>query len=149
MVTTRRIEVRMEQGVAEAALVMPEGAKAGMPGVILYMDAFGVRPALVDMAQRFAAEGYAVLVPDLFYRYPGKGEFDAKTSFKVPETAAQLRGMISGTSQAMTAADTGDFIAALDEAGATGPIGTAGYCMGGARAITAAGTYPDRIVAAA
>lgn len=149
MVTARWIDVRMAEGVAKAVLAIPDGAKTGMPGIILYMDAFGVRPALVDMAKRFAVEGYAVLVPDLFYRYPDKGEFDARTAFKVPETAAQLRSMISGTSQAMTAADTGAFIAALDEAGATGPVGTVGYCMGGGRAITAAGTYPDRIVAAA
>jgi carboxymethylenebutenolidase len=49
----------------------------------------------------------------------------------------------------MTQADTGAFIAALTEAGATGPIGTVGYCMGGARAINAAAAWPDRIKAAA
>ena len=62
--TKGEIEIRTGDGVAGASLFGPTGGA----GVILYMDAFGPRPALDGMAQRLAGEGYAVLVPDLFYR---------------------------------------------------------------------------------
>ncbi|MBR0555146.1 dienelactone hydrolase family protein [Ciceribacter sp. L1K23] len=149
MTVTRQIDVRMDEGLAKATLVLPEAQRSGMPGLLLFMDIFGLRPALTAMAERYAAEGYAVLVPDLFHRHPDKGTFDAGIGFKDPEQGARLKAMLSATSQAMTAADTTYFLTALADAGATGPVGVVGYCMGGGRAITAAGTYPERIVAAA
>ncbi len=144
--TKREIEVATSDGIATAHLF---GTAATGAGVILYMDAFGPREALFRMAERLAGEGYTVLVPDLFYRFGAYRPFDATTAFSTPETATQLRAMIGGTTQAMTAADTGFFLAALRQAGATGPVGVVGYCMGGSRALTAAGTYPDDIAAAA
>lgn len=143
------IDVPTNDGVAPAFLAMPGATARPLPGVILYGDAFGLRPAIHEMAERIAAEGYAVLVPDLFYRFGAYGPFEAQTAFKNEDTARQLRGMIAATTQAMTEADTGAFIAALDKAGVTGRIGTVGYCMGGSRALTAAAAYPDRIAMAA
>ncbi len=142
------IMIETEDGTAAAGLFLPDRAASGA-GVILYMDAFGPRPALDRMAERLAGEGYAVLVPDLFYRFGSYGPFDAKTAFSDERTRAELMGMIRGTSQDMTRRDTAAFIAALTDAGATGRIGTVGYCMGGGRAITAAAAYPDRVAAAA
>jgi carboxymethylenebutenolidase len=141
------ISIRTADGVAKAGFFRPSSAIHA--GVILYMDAFGPRPALDRMAERLAGEGYAVLVPDLFYRNAPYGSFDAKTAFSVDATATQIRGMLSGTTQAMTQADSGAFLDALTAEGVTGPIGTVGYCMGGARALNAAASYPDRIKAAA
>lgn len=135
-------------GVAPATLFVPDAGR-GDAGVILYMDAFGPRPAMNEMAERLAAEGYAVLVPDLFYRFGTYGPFDAKTAFSNDTTASQLRRMIGETTQAMTIADTKYFLEVLERAGATGKIGTVGYCMGGGRAVNAAAAYPDRIAAAA
>ncbi|NML73203.1 dienelactone hydrolase family protein [Rhizobium sp. S-51] len=151
MTTTRRdIRIEMPDGSAEAGLFTPQaGAKDKLPGVILYMDAFGPRPALEGMAARLAAEGYAVLLPDLFYRFAPYGPFDAPTAFKVDASAKQLRAMMTGTTQAMTAKDGAAFIATLDEIGVRRSIGVVGYCMGGARALNAAAAYSDRIVAAA
>jgi len=142
----QKIRIDTADGVAPATLFLPAGAKAG---VILYMDAFGVRPAFEEMGERLSGHGYAVLVPDLFYRYGSYGPYDAKTAFANEATAKEIRGMIGGTSQAMTVADTGAFIDALTMRGITGPIATSGYCMGGARALNAAAAYPDRIHAAA
>jgi carboxymethylenebutenolidase len=142
----REIEVRTTNGTARAGIFRSGGGKAG---VILYMDAFGPRPALDGMAERLAAQGYAVLVPDLFYRNQPYGPFDAKTAFTDEATRARLMALVSGTTQAMTESDTAGFLAALDGEGVTGPVGTVGYCMGGARALNAAAAYPARIVAAA
>ncbi len=142
------IRIETADGVAEACLVMPSAA-APSAGVILYMDAFGLRPALEDMAARIATGGYAVLVPDVLYRGGRFGPFDARTAFKEEATGKVIRAAMASTTQAMTQADTGAFIAALTGRGVTGPIATTGYCMGGARALNAAAAHPDRIVAAA
>jgi carboxymethylenebutenolidase len=145
----RDIEIQTSDGVGEARLYNTEGGGATHAGVILYMDAFGLRPALDQIAERIAGQGYTVLAPDLFYRNAPYGPFDAKTAFGDEKLRAQLMGLINGTTQEMTKRDGAAFISALSEAGVSGPIGTVGYCMGGARALNAAATYPDRIKAAA
>ena len=149
--TKRAIDIQTADGIAKAGLFLPDAASPAIirPGVILYMDAFGPRPALDQMAARLSREGYTVLVPDLFYRFGAYGPFDAGTAFKEEASGRQLRAMIDGTSQAMTAADTAHFLDALADAGAGGPAGVVGYCMGGSRALSAAAAYPDRIGAAA
>lgn len=143
------IEIKTEDGVAKAGLFRSAISSPAKAGIILYMDAFGPRPALDAMAERLAGEGYAVLVPDLFYRNAPYGPFDAKTAFVVEETKAALMALVHGTTQDMTINDSGAFLDALAAEGVTGPVGVVGYCMGGARALNAAATYPDRIVAAA
>lgn len=135
-------------GTARAGLFAPAGDPPSPPGVVLYMDAFGPRPALDEMAERLAAAGYLVLVPDLFYRHGAYGPYDTRTAFNDEKTRAEIMGLINGTSQAMTERDSGAFIEALRGAGA-GRVGTVGYCMGGGRALTAAAAYPDRVAAAA
>ncbi len=144
----KSIDIDTPHGTCPAHFLAPAGPPSGS-AVILYMDAFGPRPALDAMAARLAGSGHAVLVPDLFYRFGAYGPFDAKTAFSQPETAQRLRGMIGATTQAMTAADTGAFLDALTRQGFAGKVGTVGYCMGGARALNAAAHFPDRIAAAA
>ena len=145
--TPRSIPIATADGVCPSTLFVP--AKAPAAAVIVYMDAFGPRPAMDEIATRLAGLGYAVLVPDLFYRFGAYGPFDARTAFSVAETGQQLRKMITQTTQAKTIADTRAFLEALAQEGFGGKVGTVGYCMGGGRAINAAGAWPDRIVAAA
>ncbi|MGP2493011.1 dienelactone hydrolase family protein [Mesorhizobium sp. PUT5] len=141
------IEIKTADGTARAGLFQTgNGARAG---VILYMDAFGPRPALDGMAERLASEGYMVLVPDLFYRNAPYGPFDAATAFAQEDSKAALMALLSGTTQEMTVRDGGAFLEALAKEGAGGSVGTVGYCMGGARALNAAARYGDRIKAAA
>lgn len=109
----------------------------GPTGVILYMDAFGPRPALFDMARRMADLGHRVALPDLFHRQGAYGPFDAATAFTVPETAQQLRAMIGATSQAMTLEDSRAMVADFAAQGIH-RIAAVGYCMGGGRALHAA-----------
>ena len=147
----KEIVIRTGDGEAKAGVFAPPKglSGAGQPGVILYMDAFGPRPSLSGMAERLASHGYVVLVPDLFYRFGAYGPLDAKTAFSNEATRNEVMGMVRGTTQEMTRRDSAAFLEALADAGATGKIGTVGYCMGGGRAITAAAAYPDRIDAAA
>jgi len=143
------LEIETRDGTAKAGLFRSGAASPSKAGVILYMDAFGLRPALDQMAERLAGLGYAVLVPDTLYRNAPYGPFDAKTAFTVEATKAALTALIGGTTQEMTISDSGAFLDALAAEGITGPVGVVGYCMGGARALNAAATYHDRIVAAA
>lgn len=147
--TKQHLHVETRDGVAKAGLFRSATTSSTKAGVILYQDAFGPRPALDSMAERLANEGYAVLVPDLFYRNTPYGPFDAKTAFVEENTKAALTALVSGTTQEMTIRDSGAFLDALAAEGVTGRIGTVGYCMGGGRALNAAATYPDRIRAAA
>lgn len=102
------IEIKTADGLAKAGLFRP--ASSAKAGVILYMDAFGPRPVLDVMAERLAGHGYAVLVPDLFYRNAPYGPFDAKTAFAVEETKVALMALVTGTTQEMTIRDSSAFL---------------------------------------
>jgi carboxymethylenebutenolidase len=147
--TKQDLQIKTRDGTAKAGLFRSAKTSPAKAGVILYQDAFGPRPALDGMAERLAGEGYAVLVPDLFHRNAPYGPFDAKTAFTEEKTKAALMALVTGTTQEMTISDNAAFLEALAGEGVTGPIGTVGYCMGGARALNAAAAYPDRIKAAA
>jgi carboxymethylenebutenolidase len=140
-------EVVLPEGTLTVQVFRPDTAGV-KTGVILYMDAFGPRPALAHMAERFAALGHVVLLPDLFYRFGGYGPFDAATAFSNDASRAALMRMITGTTQAQTVADTAALLDILVKEEVTGPVAAVGYCMGGARALCAA-AYPDKIRAAA
>ena len=145
----RDITIKTDDGTARASLFGAGIGGTNRPGIILYMDAFGPRAALDDMAARMAGDDAIVLVPDLFYRFGDYGPYDAKTAFSNDESKSEIMGMINGTSLDQSIADTKSWIEALDAAGATGRIGTTGYCMGGNKALAAATAYPDRVAAAA
>jgi len=121
------------------------------PGVILYMDAFGVRLALEHMAQRLADAGYVVLLPDLFYRLGPRPPVDVAGVFASGDVRGALGPLMASTDNRRAAADTEAFLEHLagraDVAGSK--VGVTGYCMGGGVALTVAGTYPERIAAAA
>ncbi|KAA0691472.1 dienelactone hydrolase family protein [Neorhizobium sp. P12A] len=145
------IEISAADGTAKASIfrsdISAEVAEAA-PGVILYMDAMGPRDSLYGMAQQLADAGYIVLLPDLFYRFGAYGPFSGN-SFSNEAHRAEILKMLHGTSQEMTKNDTAAFLDVLASAGAQGPVGTVGYCMGGARALTALASYPDRVASAA
>lgn len=137
------IELRTEDGVCPAHVFSSSGAG---PGVLLFMDGIGMRPALHAIAERVAAGGYQVLLPDLFYRAGAYQPADAKRLFADTEYRADWFKRIATTTNA--AALARDMPAFLAHFGAR-KIGVAGYCMGGRLAIVAAGHFPERIAAAA
>jgi carboxymethylenebutenolidase len=123
-----------------------------LPGVILYMDGIGIRPAILALGQRLAAADYHVLVPDLYYRSGPYQPMDAKRMFSDPAQRGELtaRFMSKATVENMmsdTAALLGELAARRDVR--QPKVGVVGYCMGGRLALCAAGHFPDRVAAAA
>jgi carboxymethylenebutenolidase len=114
------------------------------------MDAFGIRPELAAMAQRLASHGYVVALPNLYYRTPFEPFAPNVVATEGPERE-RFKGMIASINHAMVMRDTGLIIAWLDEQPSVRRSGMAalGYCMGGGYALSAAGTFPDRVVVAA
>ena len=128
------------------------GGHGPRPAVLVYMDGIGIRPAMLEVGERLATHGYFVLLPDLFYRSGPYAPMNAKTVFTVPEERRILMEKFLGLmTPANVMADTEAVLAWLAPQPdlRPGPIGTTGYCRGGLMSLTAAGTYPDRIAAAA
>ena len=143
------VAIQTRDGVCPTQVVTPDGA-GPWPAVILYMDAGGIRPALVDMARQLAGGGYLVLLPDLFYRYGPYAPFVPAEVFK-GDFRAILGPLMATTDNVTAVADTGALLAHLDTRDdvAGRRVGAVGFCMGGRMALTAAATYPDRFAAAA
>jgi carboxymethylenebutenolidase len=115
------------------------------------MDGLGIRPTLFEMGQRLADHGYVVLLPDLFYRAGPYGPLVPQEVFAAGDVRGALAHLFTSTDNRRAAEDTEAFLGFLDSRDdvAGRMVGTTGYCMGGAMSLTAAGTYPDRVVAAA
>jgi len=149
--TPNRIELRTGDGLCPSYTFQPAGTEK-VPGVLFYMDGVGIRPALFTMAERLASAGYYVLLPDLYYRAGPYEPMDAKTLFTDPAKREELRSRFMNVATiANIMRDTRAFLEHLaGQPRVRSPqVGTTGYCMGGRLSISAAGHYPDRVVAAA
>lgn len=147
------LDIPTSDGVADAYLAHPDDGRP-RPGVLLYMDVFGLRPHLKAMADRLAGAGYTVLVPNVFYRH-GRAPVVALPDHIDPAQRPEIFQQLSPLMQALTPelamrdADTYlGWLTACPQA-AAGPVGITGYCMGARLALYTAGTYPDRVAAAA
>ncbi|MFI1422247.1 dienelactone hydrolase family protein [Streptomyces sp. NPDC020731] len=140
-------------GTADAYLTHPVDG-GPRPGVLLYMDAFGVRPRLRTMADRLAEAGYTVLVPNVLYR-SGPAPVAELPEFIDDASRGRLLRRLMPVVRQLTperaACDAGAYLRWLAEcpAAADGPVAVTGYCMGAALSLRTAGTYPDRVAAAA
>ncbi len=153
-VTEMNVDIKTPDGTCDAAFIHP--TTGSHPAVIIWPDAFGLRPAMRDMGKRLAAEGYAVLVPNPFYRAskaPVPGLNTATFSFQNKEDMTKLRGLMAGIGAADAAErDAAAFVAFLDsqkQVNAAKKVGTQGYCMGGPLVFRTAAALPDRIGAGA
>lgn len=146
-----KIEIKTSQGFCPSYVYKPGGA-GPWPAVLVYMDGLGIRPAMLEIGERLAKSGYYVLLPDLFYRSGPYEPMDPHTVFTDPEKRKiLLEKFFAFATQANIMSDTRaflDYLAAQPDV-RPGAIGTTGYCMGGLMSLTAAGTFPDRIVATA
>jgi carboxymethylenebutenolidase len=144
-----QVSIQAEDGICKAWVLTPEG-KGPWPGVVFYMDAFGIRSTMIEMANHIAKQGYVVLLPDLFYRFGPYGPYVPKEVMK-GDVRAVIGPMMASTDNHKTAKDTAAFLSYLDgrDDVAGDKVGTVGFCMGGGMALMAAGYYPDRVAAAA
>jgi carboxymethylenebutenolidase len=145
----RSVAIETKDGVCPASVLQPE--EGTWPAAIFFMDAPGIRPALIAMAERLSSHGYVVLLPDLYYRAGPYEPVDPGTLVSDSERRAGFAKYFASTSFAKARADTAAFLSFLDTYPAVkGPkVGCVGYCMGGGMALTAAGAYPDRVAVAA
>ena len=151
-VEAANVDVKTPDGVCDATFIHP--TSGSHPGVIIWPDAFGLRPAMVDMGKRIAAEGYSVLVPNPYYRATKAPGIDmAGFSFQNQADMAKLRPLM-GSINAPGAAekDAVAFIAFLDaqkQVNTAKKIGTQGYCMGGPLVMKTVAAVPSRVGAGA
>lgn len=145
----RKVEIETRDGTAPCHFFSPrENGKR--PAVIFYMDAIGIRPALCDMAERLASNGYHILLPNLYYRSGPVKPFVAESAFKEGPERDRLMQLLGSINNKLVMEDTAAFLEFLEsQPTVIGKTGCVGYCLGGAFALSAAGTFPARIGAAA
>jgi carboxymethylenebutenolidase len=116
----------------------------------MYVDAGGVRDTMNDMAEKMAGYGYAVLLPDVFYRHGDWEPFDMQTVFSDQAQRTRLMSMVGSVTPDMIAADAGAFFDFLEQRPEVrgSRFGVFGYCMGGRTSMIVAGRQPDRVGAA-
>lgn len=147
------VDIPTEDGVADAYLVHP-GDERPRPAVLFFQDAFGLRPHLRSMADRLAAAGYTVLLPNVFYRH-GRVPVVELPEFIDPAQDPAIWGRIGPVMRSLTPGlamrDAGAWLRFLagSPLAADGPVAVTGYCMGARLALLTAGTYPQRVAAVA
>jgi carboxymethylenebutenolidase len=147
----QQVAIPTPDGDARAYTFHPEG-KGPWPAVIFFMDAPATRPALFQMCERLASNGYYVLLPDMFWRAGPYEPINMAEAFKDEETRRAIFGkFMASTDPVRSTRDTGaflDWLAKQPEVKGD-KVGVTGYCMGGGLSLRAAGDYPDRVIASA
>jgi carboxymethylenebutenolidase len=136
------VMVKTPDGTADCYFVHPATGTA--PGVLIWPDIFGLRPAFRQMGKRLAESGYSVLVVNPFYRTKKAPTADKGAATPIGDVLPLARGLNETTH--MT--DAKAFTAWLDQQGSVAKnrkMGTQGYCMGGPMAFRTAAAAPDRI----
>jgi carboxymethylenebutenolidase len=147
-----KVDVKTPDGVCDAVFIHPTAGSH--PGVIVWPDAFGLRPAMVDIGKRIAGDGFSVLVVNPYYRLTKAPGVDmAGFSFQNQADMAKLRPLMGSINAAGAAErDAAAHIAFLDAqkpVNAAKKVGTQGYCMGGALVMRTAAAVPARVGAGA
>ncbi|HTR38754.1 MAG TPA: dienelactone hydrolase family protein [Bryobacteraceae bacterium] len=146
-VVETNVEIKTPDGTCDAAFFHP--ASGSHPGVLIWTDAFGLRPSFRAMGKRVAEMGYSVLVPNPFYRV-GKSPFWEDASNidfgKERNKIGPLMASVNAPGHCeMDATAYIEFLDAQKQVNKSKKIGTQGYCMGGALVVRTAATVPDRV----
>lgn len=146
----REIQIEMPAGTADAVFFAPEEAKE-YPGVLFLPDIGGIRDANRGMARRLAAEGYAVLLPNPFYRTGRPPLWTFPRNFAEQRTKDRFQELTGPLTPEARAADATAYVDRLKEQPgvSAGMIGIVGYCFTGAMALRGPASRPDAVAAAA
>src|SRR5262245_53884678 len=142
------VEVKTPDGICDAAFFHP--AKGSYPGVLVWPDSAGLRPAFRELGRRIAAEGYAALTPNHLYRMAKSPVFDESFDPVKNPADREKYGRITAPFFAPGAAerDAAAYVAFLDtqrQVNKSKKIGTHGYCLGGMYVLKTAALFPDRV----
>lgn len=146
------VEIKTPDGTCDAAFIHPKSGSH--PAVIVWPDAFGLRPSMREISKRIAADGYSVLVPNPYYRVTKPPFTDASNfSFSNPTDRAKLTPLMAsinapGAPEKDAVAFVG-FLDAQKQVNKSKKIGTQGYCMGGPLVVRTCAAVPDRLGAGA
>jgi hypothetical protein len=112
-------------------MIAPDG-RGRWPAVIVFMDAGGVRPAMIGMAEHLAGMGYVAFLPEMYYRHGPYEPFRIDTVFTDPDERTRLMALAGSLTKAMAASDAGAFLKFLSERQevAGTKVGSTGYCWG-------------------
>jgi len=147
------LSITTTDGVAEAIVATPPGGSG--PGVLFFMDAFGLRPRIEEMAAEIAGWGYVVMAPNVFYRDGDVAEVAPQGDLLTPagrEAFFAVAGpRIGHLTSELAVRDNDAYLAALRSLPEVtpGPVGVVGFCMGTRLAMRAAGRHPDEVAACA
>lgn len=145
-VTESEVTVTTPDGSADCYFVHPASGTA--PGVLIWPDIFGLRPAFRQMGKRLAESGYSVLVVNPFYRTKKAPTAESASSTPIQ----QVMPLAQTLSETTHFTDAKAFIGWLDKQASVAKnrkMGTQGYCMGGPIAFRTAAAMPDRVGAVA
>ena len=149
-VTAANVEVETPDGTADGHFVHP--SSGAHPGVLVWPDALGLRPAFEGMARRLAESGYAVLVVNPYYRSVRAPVLPEGASFRDEATRKKIFPLMRSLTPETIVRDAGAFVGFLDGQDAVASdrkMGTTGYCMGGSMTMRTAAAFPDRVGAGA
>ncbi|MET1075428.1 MAG: dienelactone hydrolase family protein [Umezawaea sp.] len=152
-IPTTTVHIPTPDGQADAFAAFPDDGLPH-PGILLYMDAFGLRPVLEDMARELASHGYYVLVPNVYYRHgptPVVELPDHITAELRPDLFTKLIPLVKEHTPDRVLSDASAFLAFLTSRPEVsgGPVGVIGYCMGAVLAMRTAAAHPDQVAAVA
>ena len=149
-VTAANVEVSTPDGTADCHFVHP--ASGAHPGVLIWPDALGLRPAFEQMGRRLAESGFAVLVVNPYYRTERAPVLPEGASFRDEATRKKIFPLMRSLTPETNVTDAKAFVGFLDGRDAVAgdrKMGTMGYCMGGSMTMRTAAAFPDRIGAGA
>ena len=144
------VEVSTPDGTADCHFVHP--SSGAHPGVLIWPDALGLRPAFEQMGRRLAESGYAVLVVNPYYRTERAPVLPEGASFRDEATRKKIFPLMRSLSPETTVTDAKAFVGFLDSQEAVAgdrKMGTMGYCMGGSMTMRTAAALPERVGAGA
>lgn len=126
-ITSERVQIPVPDGTTMGAYLARPAAGGPHPGVVVYMEIFGVNGHIRDVADRVAREGYVVLAPDFFHRsLPG-----VELGYDDAGMAEGMKGLgvLDADEMIADARATVAFLRERSEVGAK--IGAIGFCIGG------------------